>query len=382
MEFKSLQDLIRYVDSAFALKFYSGAAVLRKGVLKVLASVIGGSLYMISLLCKRIWKNRFLTTCEVSALDGFGVEFELPHKAPTYAKGYAEVTLASGSSSATVPAGTYLIDPLTRLEYRTLLSASIYSSNKQIRVVAAAAGGDYNADVGTVLEFRDAIPAGLESTCTVTGEFGLFGGYSTIVSIDGVDQVWGETAEEYRERLLYRERNAPQGGAVSDYKIWAERFDFVSKAFPVPQQPNVNSVCVVLANFKTSQIVVDSSDVAKVSSYINAPARRPATADVRVFSATLAEFEITATVAPYNDEVFQSVNAAIDSLFRDYGPGSTALLFQQVEDYVRNNSIAGTFSINAVTKNGTAVTMFSLDLYPNSQIGEVAKISTEFQNGE
>ena len=72
MEFKSLQDLIRYVDSAFALKFYSGAAVLRKGVLKVIASVIGGSLYMISLLCKRIWKNRFLTTCEVSALDGFG----------------------------------------------------------------------------------------------------------------------------------------------------------------------------------------------------------------------------------------------------------------------------------------------------------------------
>ena len=382
MEFKSLQDLIRYVDSAFALKFYSGAAVLRKGVLKVIASVVGGSLYMISLLCKRIWKNRFLTTCEVSALDGFGVEFELSHKAPTYAKGYAEVTLATGSSSATVPAGTYLVDPLTRLEYRTLLSTSISSTNKQIRVVAAAAGGDYNADVGTALEFRDATPAGLEATCTVSGELGLFGGYSTVVSIDGVDQVWGETAEEYRERLLYRERNAPMGGADSDYKIWAERFDFVSNAFVIPQQPNVNSVCVVLANYHTPQISVDSSDVAKVANYINAPARRPATADVRVFSATPAAFAVEATVAPFNDEVFQSVNAAFNSLFKSFGPGNNPLLFQQVEDYIRNNSIAEAFAINSVTKNGNAVTMFALDLYPNSQIGEVAKITTDFQNGE
>ena len=382
MEFKSLQDLIRYVDSAFALKFYSGAAVLRKGVLKVLASVFGGALYMISLLCKRIWKNRFLTTCEVSALDGFGVEFELPHKAPTYAKGYAEVTLATGSSSATVQAGTYLVDPLTRLEYRTLLAASISATNKKIRVVAAAAGGDYNADVGTVLEFRDATPAGLEATCTVSGELGLFGGYSTVVSIDGVDQVWGETAEEYRQRLLYRERNAPMGGADSDYKIWAERFDFVSKAFVVAQQPNVNSVCVVLANFHTQQIVVDPSDVAKVSNYINTPARRPATADVHVFSATVANFAISATVAPYNDEVFQSVNAAFEALLKNFGPGSTPLLFQQAEDYVRNNSIAETFTINSVTKNGNVVTMFSLDFYPGTQVGEVAKIATTFTSGE
>lgn len=382
MEFKSLQDLIRYVDSAFALKFYSGAAVLRKGVLKVLASVFGGALYMISLLCKRIWKNRFLTTCEVSALDGFGVEFELPHKAPTYAKGYAEVALATGSSSATVPAGTYLVDPLTRLEYRTLLAASISATNKKIRVVAAAAGGDYNADVGTVLEFRDATPAGLEATCTVSGELGLFGGYSTVVSIDGIDQVWGETAEEYRERLLYRERNAPMGGADSDYKIWAERFDFVSKAFVIPHQPNVNSVCVVLADFHTQQIVVDPSDVAKVSNYINAPARRPATADVRVFSATVANFAVSATVAPYNDEVFQSVNAAFEALLKNFGPGSTPLLFQQAEDYVRNNSIAETFTIDSVTKNGNAVTMFSLDFYPGTQVGEVAKIATTFTSGE
>ena len=78
MEFKSLSDLIRYAESAFALKFYSGAAVLRKGVLKIIAAVLGGMTYMISLLCKRIWKNRFLTTCDVEWLDGFGVEFELP----------------------------------------------------------------------------------------------------------------------------------------------------------------------------------------------------------------------------------------------------------------------------------------------------------------
>ena len=125
MEFRSLQDYIRFMEYAFALKFYSGSSVLRKGVLKIIASVIGAALYMVSLICRSVWKKTFLTTCDDADLDGYGVEYEMPHKAPTFAKGYVKVKLASGYSSASVPAGTYLIDPVTNLEYVVLLTVAI-----------------------------------------------------------------------------------------------------------------------------------------------------------------------------------------------------------------------------------------------------------------
>lgn len=376
MEFKSLQDLIRYVDSAFALQFYSGASVLRKGVLKVLASVIGGSLYMISLLCRKIWKNRFLTTCDAEALPGFGVEFSLPHKSPTYSRGYVDVVLASGSTSASVPLGTYLVDPITNREYRTILSTEISESNASIRVVAASAGADYNADEGTELQWRDSTPTGLEDTCEVSGG-GLFGGYSVDVSIDGIIQQWGESAEEYRARLLERYRNPPHGGSESDYKQQAERFDFVSKAFVIPCQPEAGYVCVMLANFNTEQIAVQSDDVSEVEDYICSQARRVITANVLVFSVTPVDYTIRAGISPNNQEVQESVDSALKAFFADTKPG-TSVLFENLSDYVRANSLATSFDVLAVMRNGVAVSSFSLDFDPENSLGEVAKITTQY----
>lgn len=380
MEFKSLSDLIRYAESAFALKFYSGAAVLRKGVLKIIASVIGGMTYMISLLCKRIWKNRFLTTCDVEWLDGFGVEFELPHKAPTYAKGYVNVSFLTGSTTATIPSGTYLIDPLTGLEFFTLVGYSVGPGFTKIRIVAVQPGSDYNLSAGAVLEWRDSAPNGLADSVEVD-EYGIFGGFSTNVSIDGVDQIWGETAEEYRQRLLERERNPPHGGSVADYEIWAERFDFVSKAYVVPNEPNANSVTVALADYHYEQISVHPDDVNKVKNYIVAKSRRVATADPRVFSVTVANFECSATVSPFNEDVQSSVRSAVDAFFAEKYPGTTTY-FDDLIFYVRSNSLATQFSITSLKKGNSPVSTFSLDLDPNNEIAEVAKVSLNFSNGE
>ena len=58
MEFKSLNDLVRIVENGLAVQFYgSSSSVLRKGVLKVLAYVLGGALYLFSLVAKRIWRR-------------------------------------------------------------------------------------------------------------------------------------------------------------------------------------------------------------------------------------------------------------------------------------------------------------------------------------
>ena len=350
MEFKSLSDLIRYAESAFALKFYSGSAVL------------------------------FLTTCDIEWLEGFGVEFEMPHKAPTYAKGYVEVTLATRSSAATVPAGTYLVDPVTGLEYMTLVETSISSSNSRLRIVATSSGTMYNLSVGALLEWRDSAPTGLDESIEVVGTGGIYGGYSTTVVINGIPQEWGETAEEYRERLLYRERNPSHGGSVGDYKQWAERFDSVSKAYVIPNNPNVNSVTVVLANYHYEEIAVHPDDVQKVEDYILAESRRVATADPRVFSATVAEFTVNANVAPFNSEVKESVNAAAAAFFAAKNPGTTSY-FDDLITYVRSNSLATTFAITSATKGTNPVSVFALSLDADNEVGEIAKVTFNFSNG-
>ena len=381
MEFRSLQDYIRYMEYAFALKFYSGSSVLRKGVLKIIASVIGAALYMVSLICRSVWKKTFLTTCDDADLDGYGVEYEMPHKAPTFAKGYVKVKLASGYSSASVPAGTYLIDPVTNLEYVVLLTVAVATDNLQLRVVAVSSGSEYNLSDGIELQWRDSTPTGLENTVEVVGEGGVYGGYSVPVAINGVVQQWGESADEYRERLLFRKRNPPRGGCITDYKQWAERFDFVTKAYVVPNSPEVNCVSVILANYHTQEIEVQPDDVEKVSGYILSDVRRVATADPRVFSATVADFVINASVVPFNSEVRLSVEDAVKSMLENNNPGSS-IYFDDVVEYVKSNSLATSFTILSVTKNGSPVSLFSLTLDADNEIGEVARCSFNFSNGE
>ena len=54
-----------------SVQFYGRLSVLRKGVLKVLARVLGGNAIHVEPYRQRVWKNRFISTCDNEALDGF-----------------------------------------------------------------------------------------------------------------------------------------------------------------------------------------------------------------------------------------------------------------------------------------------------------------------
>lgn len=377
MEFKSLAEIVRFIDNALALKFYTGSGVLRKGVLKVLASVIGGAVYMLSLLARRIWKNRFVNTCDVSSLDGFGAEYGIPHKPATFAYGNIQLAL-SGASSATIPADTYFVDPQSGKQYKTVAAATVSASGTQIvKVIAAEPGAESNLDVGAELQFRDTKPTGFADEVTVSADAenrGIDGGYYTEVEIDGSVQLWGETAEQYRQRLLNRIQNPPKGGSRNDYKQWAERFSFVSNAYVAPNNPNANSVSVAVANFNSNSVTVPSADVAQVRDYIQSDVRRNITADVRVFSVTPVNFNVLAYFAPYNDAVREAVTNAFAQLARTMEPG-TSMNIDQVENYIRSNSGATKFTIGTVSKGSVNVIRFDLAFDGATSLAEIAKFN-------
>lgn len=383
MEFKSLKDLVRIVENSLAVQFYGlpegQTTVLRKTVLKVLAAVLGGALYMLSLIEKKIWKNRFCSTCDVSALDGFGVEYGVPHKAPMAATGYVSVTLESGASAATIPAGTVLTDSSSSLEYEVTSSVTVAATASNVPVKALAYGKESNLEAGVALEFRDGDIAGVESIASA----GITGGVLYEVDVDGDLQQWGETAEEYRARLLKRIQNPVDGGSRNDYWLWATRFQYVTDAFVIPNQPNVNSVTVAIANYNSDDIYVDSSQVAEVRNYMTDDVRRPVTADVRVASVSPVDIVINANVTPFNDAVKESVQNAIKQYLRSLGPGNL-VTFSELNLVVLSNSIARTFAITSASKDGSSVSSlnFALSFSGDDVTAEVAKCSFNLRNGD
>ena len=382
MEFKSLQELIRIVENALAIRFYGQSTVLRKTVLKVLAHVLGGVLYMVILIAKRIWKNRFVSTCDVSALEGFGAEYGIPHKVPLKSSGTAAVTLEEGASTVTIPQGTVLVDEESGIEYEVPNDVIVDSEHVGIPVVALDVGKDSDLGEGVPLVFRDGAVAGVAS---VVSEL-ISGGVADPVEVDGDIQVWGELAEDYRARLLNRIQNPVHGGAANDYYGWATKFSFVTDAFIFPNQPETNSVSVALANYNSANIVPTEDQVAEVKSYIEDDTRRPVTADVRVFAVTPVPVTITASVTPYNQYVCESVSTAIKRYLQKMRPG-TSVDLETLRLHVLSNSIAKNFFIQSVAKEGFQVQTLELDLdfSGESPVAEVAKVDVggiNLLNGE
>ena len=376
MEFKSLNDLVRIVENGLAVQFYgSSSSALRKGVLKVLAYVLGGALYLFSLVAKRIWRNRFISTCDDSALDGFGEEYGIPHKPEQKAKGYAAVTLASGVYSVEIPEGTYLVD-VGGLEFVADSTTTITSSSNLLSVTANKAGEVYNLIDGEALEFRDGNVDGVEKMVAQSIE----GGKSIEVLIDGNVQLWGETALEYRNRLLARVRNQPHGGTKNDYWQWAMSFAPVTDCFVFENAPNSNSVGVVVANYNDDDFSISQDVIGSISNYINDDSRRPITADVRVFCVTAVEIKLKASVAPYSSASRESVIYAIKSFFRKMKPGSSISKEDLSVEIRSNSSVSSLVFVEARVKQGgqwNIVNSIQMAFDPGNEIAQMAKIIDE-----
>ena len=384
MEFKSLNELVRIVENELSVQFYGNLSVLRKGVLKVLARVIGGMLYLLSLITKRVWKNRFISTCDNEALDGFGEEYGIPHKPPQKAEGNVLVTLASGTSEVEIESGTLLTDSTTGLDFEVTATTTITSSSNLLPVRAAEAGDNYNLWDGELLEFKETTVAGVEKMVADS----IVGGCSIEVMVDGNPQIWGETSMEYRERLLNRVRNQPHGGSKNDYWQWVMSFPYVTDAFVFPNTPNTNSVSIPVANYHNSDYTVPVGKTSVIEDWINDDSRRPITADIRVFSVTPIEVKIKASVAPFSASVRNSVTSAIKTFFRKMKPGSS-FSFSEFSVEIRANSSADLFTVSEFkVKSGNswnALTSVQMNLNAANRYAEVAKVldsNLELVNGE
>ena len=326
MPFKvpSLAEVNRTVENNFSQAFYGSSGVLRAMVLKVVSKVVAGAVYMAVLFLSFIWKNSFVATADVDGLVRIGTLRNMTPKPASPARGMIEI---SGPEGTSIAAGTVVVDEVFGNEYEILNSVTINEVNDQtglgtvaVQAYSIGFGSKYDLSENTVLTFRD---IDIEDVTIKVAESGLYGGVSVDVVVDGVEKQWGETVEDYRNRLKKRVQNQTAGGNDVDYWEWAMSFSEVSDCFVVPNYPVTNFVLIFCADFRSPVIKLNQVILDKISDYICSNDRRPVAAYPFVSNVEPIRVSFVVAIPQLNDFYKNSIVEAVKSYFRTVGPNQS-----------------------------------------------------------
>lgn len=338
----TLSELISRVENDFSVKFFGTAAPLRRGVLKTMARVWAGAVYLLHLFLSWIYDQAFAHLASGDQLDRHGQEVGIYRKPATFATGVAVFTGLNGTS---IPQGTLLQsteDP--PVEYQTTAAVTISAGSATVQITAMEAGSAGNLDASSMLELVSPIS-----------------GVSSVYTPEGISEgAETEADEPYRERILFKKRNPPQGGARADYVIWATSVPPVTAAWVFPNFPEANSVTIRVANYEADPPVLSASEVADVLEYVTDDTRRPVTADVRVASVIPSAIIVEAQLRPLTAQTQAAAMVELKDLFQREGVPASTLLRSQVQNAIAGATGVTGAAVTVINQDGTAVQDISL----------------------
>jgi len=217
-----------------------------KVFLRILAAVQAARLKLLYLVLANVQKNIAPDTAESESIGGtlerFGriklgrnpfpaqaAQYQIEIKGSIGAIIKSQVTFKSDDSSLS-PGILYILD-----NPHTLTATTNYIT---VRALTAGIAGKQN--------FGD--------TLTVTSPIALVNSSASITSTI-VQPLSAESIEEYRLEVLASYRKEPQGGAVTDYILWSQDVQGVSKIYPYAKSGFPNQV-----NLYVEANAVDSTD--------------------------------------------------------------------------------------------------------------------------
>lgn len=128
--------------------------------------------------------------------------------------------------------GAQLKSDKTGLVYVTSETVTTAGESVDIPVYCSQAGAAGNLEIGDELKFVSPL-SGVEQAAAVSS-----------VTQAGVDD---ETEAHYRARVVNRYSNQPQGGALSDYRIWAFDAEGVLQTYPYNGENSPGDVIIYVA---------------------------------------------------------------------------------------------------------------------------------------
>lgn len=281
-------------------------AVLRRSLLGVLGRAEAGAVHMLYGYIDWASKQCFPDTAEKEYLERWARIWGITRKTAGYAVGSV---LMTGTLGRSVDAGT-ILQRQDGEQYQVLETAKFTSQTATISVRAVAAGSNGNAVIATPLFLLSPI-AGVQTVASA----------STALAA-GADV---EKDARLLARLLERIQAPPQGGAESDYELWALEVSGVTRAWVYPLQQGLGTVTVLFVCDDEANIIPTPAKVAEVQAHINAKA--PVTAEVFVAAPIGDPLNSTVKISPNSSAVQAAVRAELsDLVVRDSKPGSPILL--------------------------------------------------------
>ena len=315
----TLTELVARMQTDVETRLTSIGTLLRRSVLKVFIRVLAGGLHLTYGFLNYIVDQLFVSTADSAFLERIASEYGMSRKAASYATGTATVT---ATAVTTIPKDSRMQSGEGQVYTVDADVATVVGSNT-VTFTANEAGANGNDDAGITLSFISSI-VGVSSTLTVSSD-GISG---------GADE---ESDDDLRERVLYRRKRSPHGGASHDYINWAKEYAGVTRAWVYSEYSGVGSVGLAFVRDNDTTILPNETQIAAVSNYISEhvnPATGetigiPVAASPGFEVVTLTEYVVYLTVQiyPNTTTVQTAINTELDAyLLREGGPSETLYL--------------------------------------------------------
>lgn len=320
--------------------------------------------------------QRFRPLVEIGKL--FGVGEPTP---ATYAELSIQVTVTNVSSDY-LSTGSQLLYQSTGVLYTTVEPVQLSSSTITVSIIASSdqSGGGGGGTIGNLepgeeLRFANPIPD-VSPVATVLSQ--------VVTAADAED------IEDYRTRVIRRAQQKPQGGAMADYRIWAESVSGIVAAYPyrsvtVPGEVDVY-VEASVASSGSADGIPTSAQLAAVLAAIELDdngkaSRRPISDAVNSIAITRSAFDVTVTGLTASDTAAAeaSIESAVDEYLRTREPYIVGLSVLPRKDRVTLAAVSGVVddvvaalggSVASVTLKKSAITITAYTLVA----GEKAKL--------
>jgi len=305
-----------------------------RSFLRARAMVQAGRLWLIYLLMAKIEKNIFVDTCDEATLSRFG-QVKLGRDRYPATQGQYTVQVV-GTTGAIMPAGTVLKSDDSSLNAGKLFildTEYILNGTNIITVRALEAGTGSKLSVG--------------DTMSLTAPIALVNQVATVLT-ESIEAQAAETVEDYRQKCINAYRLEPQGGAASDYRLWATEVQGIVNAYPYAASGLVNTVALYIESDEPNG-VPSVQDLQNVSDNIELPtatqpSRRPVTVTVQYLPVTPLNVDITITdFVDLTTEKETLIENAIIALLADIRPFVGAIdVLADKNDTLNVNSIIST----------------------------------------
>jgi uncharacterized phage protein gp47/JayE len=284
-------------------------SVIRRSLLKILARADAGVVFLLYGYIDWVSKQIIPDTAEKEFLERWAAIFQVTRKPATYTR---RQVIFTGTNDVAIPLNTVIQRP-DGFEYVVVTGGVVASGTVTVTVQSTLPGAESVVDTGIVMTLASPIN-GINANGTVGGSG----------KVDGVDE---ETDDDLRSRLVKRIQEPPQGGSESDYERWALEVPGVTRAWVYPLEDGGGTVAIrFVCDNDPDTIIPTVEKIEEVQTYIDAPDRRPVTANVTVKALVGKALDITTLLSPNNADTQAAVTAEYNDLIRrESEPGGTIL---------------------------------------------------------